>query len=217
MPGVIQKFGHLIVVALLCSSGLLGQTATVDLTAKGNSSMDGISVGPYTATINGVSTLVISDNYADIASVNHTWNATTAGPSNMGGATLQEYEEAAYLASELLTAYSSDKVVKEGELSFAIWSIFDPAALANLALYDTENGTSYATAAAAYLLAAAGQADSNFMVYTPTAKAGTEFLTMGPAVPTGEPAAPLLLAFDLLCVLALIFLLRRYAVRRLPH
>jgi hypothetical protein len=217
MRSAIQKFGHLTVAGLLCSAGLLGQTATVDLTAKGNSSMDGISVGPYTATINGVSTLVISDDYADIASVNHTWNATTAGPSNMSGATLQEYDEAAYLASELLTAYSSGKVVKEGELSFAIWSIFDPTALVNLALYDTENGTSYAVAAASYLLAAASQSDSNFAVYTPTGKAGTEFLTMDPPVPTAEPSALLLLGFDLFCVLALIFLLRRYAVRRLPQ
>jgi hypothetical protein len=208
----IQKLGHLSIAVLLSSAVSMGQTASVKLTGMGTGTMDGASVGPYTATINGASTLVICDDYVNNAYTGQTWNANVSGPANLSGASLAQYEEAAYLSSELLGADSANNLTEEGELSFAIWGVFDPAAITSLLVSNVSEGL----AAESYLAGALGKSNANFQLYTPTGRIGTQFIVMKQQVATPEPSALLLLGFDLFCVFAVIFLLRRYTVGRLP-
>ncbi len=216
MKSGMRGVGYLSLAVLVCCGLSSAQTASVALSSMGNSTMDFASVGPYVASINGVSTLVISDDYIDFSRPGNKWTANVSKSSNLShaqydfSAGLKGYEEAAYLGSELLAAYAAGNKTEEGELSYAIWGIFDPLALTALEL---SNKTDW-KAAESYLNGALNKSYSNFQVYTPTGSSGTEFLVVQSSVSTAEPAAPLMLGFDLCTVLGILFVVRRYAVRR---
>ena len=59
----------------LAPSALADGTATMTLTGAGINSLDGVLIGPYTATINGVSTPVICDDYGDESYIPEAWTA----------------------------------------------------------------------------------------------------------------------------------------------
>jgi len=201
-------------IVLFCGISL-AQTASLALNKTGSSTMGGVSVGPFTATINGVSTLVISDNFIDLARPGSSWTANVGSSSNLGHATfdltggLKGYEEAAYLGSELLSAYNAHNTTAMGEIQYAIWAVFDPLALVALEF----SNNSYYSAAESYLSGAANKSYTNFSVYTPTGLSGTEVLTLGPQVPTAEPSALLMLGFDVFFACAILLALRRYTKR----
>lgn len=215
----IKKAADLIAVIILSSAlCVAGQTASMKLVGMGNGAMDGASVGPYVATINGVSTLVICDDYVDTSYIGQTWKATVSNPSDLSSAKwnatagLAGYEEAAYLGTELMAAYQSGNVIAQGELSFAIWGLFDPAALTDLKNYNK----TYWNAAQAYLNGAANHTYTNFSVYTPASGYlihPQEFLVISKAVATPEPTSPALLGLDLCAALAVLVVARRYATR----
>lgn len=122
----------------------LADTASMVLTGVGNNgAMGGVYVGPYVATVNGAQgTPVICDDYADESYLNESWTAnvsTFADLSNTKWAGLSNsttlYEEAAWLAEQLVSAPAS----QAGDIQFAIWVIFDPAALGTLSSTDQAN------------------------------------------------------------------------------
>jgi hypothetical protein len=183
--------------------------ASMTLTGAGSNVLDGIYMGPYTATINGVSTPVICDDFSDESFLPESWTAYTStfsGLTNVkftGAPETQNYEEAAYLALELLAAPPNS--LQAGEIQFALWDVFDPNAIPTLTSYNAADGaaallylqgaqTGYSSLTAAQL--------AEFTFYTPNtndpitcgsgACASTppqEFITVN----TPEPSTMLLL------------------------
>ena len=106
--------------------------------------MGGVYVGPYTATINGVSTAVICDDFYDDSYQWEAWSADiVAGASATSSSTrmdakynsatvydglslTQAYDAVGYLATQMLAATDPTTI---GEYDFALWSIFDPGAI----------------------------------------------------------------------------------------
>jgi hypothetical protein len=211
----LRLLGGLTVGAVLFSGISLAQTASVTLNRLGNATMDNMPVGPYEVTIAGISTLAISDDYLDTTTPGNMWMAELSSRNDLNGAQwnsvagLSGYEEAAYLGSELLAAYLSGNQIAEGEIQFAVWGIFDPAALTNLESYNK----TYWSAAEAYFAAAVDNPERPFAVFTPVSTSGTELMIVRSRVATAEPGAPLLLGFDIASACAVLFVLRRYAKR----
>lgn len=227
---------------LVCGGGVYAQTASMTLTSPGINIMDGVYVDPYYATVDGVpNTLVICDDYADDTYQNESWTANVYGISNVAqtmntinwdltaAQQAQKYNEAAYLTTELLAAFQSNNTIAAGELSFAVWGVFDPTAIPSLTAWSSK----YGSAAQSYLSAAEAQTYtpgefSNVLVYSPntsdpiTCPTGD---TCGPTAPpqeflvvrTPEPPVPFVWMFDLLALGAVAFLWRRYLVRPATH
>ena len=205
-------------------------TVNMQLTGLGNNSiMAGDYVNPYTASVNGVTTTVICDDFAATTYLNETWKATTHTLSDLSGtrwgnvADAQHlYNAAAWLTLQLLTPNLAK--VTQGEISYAIWGLFTPTAItSNLA----GASPTYASAATTWMnnaLAATTNTVmdqfSNFVIYTPVAGTAAncggaacrglpqEFL----AVRAPETASVPILAFNLLAVIGVIAFLRRRLV-----
>src|ERR1035441_7655081 len=75
-----------VAIAVLClaSWAAAGTTATLTLTSDGNITYDGVYVGPYYATVNGVpNTPIVCDDFADPAAVHKTWKSDVTSFSNL--------------------------------------------------------------------------------------------------------------------------------------
>jgi len=190
-----------------------------------------VYVSPYTATIYSGSTQVfngsiICDDFATNIPLPYTWTATATnaadvnasdkfydgGNGPLAGYTAQEdYDAAAYLANELIANLSTISYDEQADISAAIWDIFDPS-LESTGV-DGNAITTYLNPA--LTAAVGGYEGSNVTVFTASPPTGSqEFLVVnGPQVPTPEPAAAAILGFDLLSVLGIAFLFRRYRVR----
>jgi hypothetical protein len=222
----------------LLAPGLFADTASMQLTSAGSYVMGGVYVGPYTASINGVSTPVICDDFYDDSFVPEWWtanvytppdysstrNATNTNiPTLTGAALTQAYNEVGYLAFQLLNAANSPtpNSATIGEIDFALWSVFDPAAMSYLS-------GSTQSAAQGYLTQAVSHANdtsyiSKFTIYSPntsypiTCTNGIpcphsppqEFLVMTP-----EPSELAMLGLDLAGVGFLCFLFFRQRTAR---
>ncbi len=131
-------------LALLVASGRVALASPVNVTltgAGGVISNDGsVFVGPYQLLVGGQTINAPCDDYSDEIWVGETWKAnenplTAAGVSSSlfgshAGAD-HLYLEAAYLTSLFGKAPTSDY----NDIAYAIWGLFDPAALAS-ANYD---------------------------------------------------------------------------------
>jgi hypothetical protein len=204
--------------------------------------MAGVYTSPYTGTINGVSSTIICDDFTDDTFFWETWKATESTVTNLGttrfdvpppvGHTQQnDYDAAAALA--ILLLQTSDPTQK-GYISFAIWNIFSPAAVAawlqsnnhdpSSTIYNAATG--YATKALNGTLSGTyssggfdGVSFSNVDVYTPIAGSAKGCYSDGScpknspqefmAISAPEAPAPLVLAVDLLVLLAVVVVFRR--------
>lgn len=132
-------------MAFLCLAGsAFAQTVDMKLTGAGGNIYAGVYVNPYTATIDGVTTTVICNDFSASTWVGQEWDATVTyldgdlTQTKQGakwisnGGTLaglnQHYYATAYLTTMLLSASSNHQAAL---ISFAIWSMFDstPSAL----------------------------------------------------------------------------------------
>ena len=212
----------LIVLALSASALVFGQ-ASMTLTSGGGNIFGDVYIGPYTALINGVSTEVICDDYLNETYLNESWTATetTVGSSAtamFGAANSQQYDEVAWLATQLLsgssrycTAATTDCTA---DIQYAIWDVFDGSASNGV-------GTSNDQANIAAWLSAAENntyttGEFSFVdIYTPTGTpAGysgppQEFIVVDPPVSSPEPPALALLGVDFGCIAAAILILAR--------
>ena len=153
MKRLIAKW-PLTTAILFCaaSTAWAAQTTTFTLTGveQYQAQMGGVYTSPYVATIGGVTGInVICDDFADDSYVPETWTTyvtslptvTTSSPvkwtgSGYGSAVnyslsqSDAYATAAYLAIELLGTDQSTQAGRTiaGELSFAMWGLFDPNA-----------------------------------------------------------------------------------------
>jgi hypothetical protein len=228
----IRGISIAIAAGLCCyAPNLLADTASMQLTSAGPYTMSNVYVGPYTATINGVSTPVICDDFFDDSWLPEWWTANVYTPPNYsttrdqqnsgftGTALTQAYNEVGYLAVQLLNAASAPtpNATTIGEIDFALWSVFDPTALNSL------SGSAYA-AAQGYLTTAASYKNnssfiSQFTIYSPNMSYSVSCTPGGGACPdsppqeflvrTPEPSELALLGIDLSGVGALLFLVYR--------
>ncbi len=133
----------LIGAVLFLAPTALADTATMLLTGAGdNGALGGVYIGPYTVTINGVSTSVICDDFDDESYIGETWTANVTTLSSLGGTKWVDlgnstnlYEEAAWLSLNLLSASPG----QAGDIQFAIWALFDPNAVNGLSAGDQAN------------------------------------------------------------------------------
>jgi hypothetical protein len=145
-----------VMVMLFAAPGAFGQ-ANLYLNDAGNNVMDGVYVGPYNATINGVSgQQIICDDFADDTNVGESWTASVTTLSNLAGtkwgssspssswgsySTLQGYEAMLALSSQML---GNKNAMQVGYLAYAVWSIFDAGAVYNW-LVSHGDGAAWAT------------------------------------------------------------------------
>src|SRR5208282_720370 len=209
---------------------------SMTLTGAGSNVLAGVYVGPYTATINGTSTPVICDDFSDESYLPESWTAnisTFPGLASVqftGSPELQNYDEVAYLAFELLAAPVNS--LQAGEIQYALWDVFDPSAI----WYLSGSNAAAGTAAQTYLTGAQNNYSTltsaqlaEITIYTPNTNdpitcngrpcpsaPPQEFITVTPsntpATRTPEPATTLLLGMGLVGL----FLLSRRNQNHLP-
>lgn len=181
--------------ALLCFAPCaLGQgQVNINLTSAGNNVMDGVYVGPYSATVNGTSTQIICDDFVDDSYIGESWTANVTTLSNlngtkwggMSGAT-QLYNEAAWLATQMLSPQYSGNTMQVGYLAYALWAVFQPTLVeswlgANSVAWQAVEG---------WLNSAAGQQFTpgefaGFFLYTPNLN--DPITCSGSSCPTAPP------------------------------
>ena len=65
-----------VAIVLFCAPRTMADSvASMQLTGAGSNVDFGVHIGPYTAIINGVSTLVICDDFSDATYIGETWKA----------------------------------------------------------------------------------------------------------------------------------------------
>jgi len=209
--------------------------------------MGGVYTSPYTATIDGVSTPVICDDFTSESFQGLNWMATATDLGTLTGGTAStsvkfeqndaatqqfDYSVISYLSVELMQVDQSTAAgqTAAGEMSYAIWDVFDPAA--DLSSPDPLTGTELAAIGnplegytSGYLYNAEqevttlGLTPTNFStrtgynvtIYTPTPN--QNFTQEFVSVSAPEPSAPALLGVYLSSLVGLIFLFRRRVVR----
>lgn len=166
----------LLVVGAVSVLGLapavLADTATMTLTGAGNNALNGVLIGPYTATINGTSTPVICDDYGDESYIPESWTANVSSFSNLSktnnpGQTIL-YDEVAYLTLELLSAPKNS--LQAAEIQYALWDVFDPQAftdLKNFSVTDYNAANAYLTDAQNNYSSLTSAQLAAFIFYTP--------------------------------------------------
>lgn len=147
----------------------LASGVSVKLTSAGSTVLGNEYVGPYSATINGISTLVVCDDFADQNSVGESWTATVNTLANLTGTKWDSqsnaaagYDQMAWLFTQM---FISKNAPMAGDIQYAIWAVFDPQALLSISGADRAN--------ALWWLAQARQQTyssgefSNLVFYTP--------------------------------------------------
>jgi hypothetical protein len=198
-------------LALVLASGgaALASTVTVTLTGAGGVvSNDGsLFVGPYQLQVAGQTVNAPCDDYSDEVGVGETWRAnevplTAAGVSSalFGSQPNADhlYLEAAYLTS----LFGNESTSDYNAISFAIWGLFDPAALSS-SNYNADATNFLAQAESAQL---SFSQFNGWQILTPIngsqSQGGRpqEFLAPGNSTATPEPATLALLGSGLLAV-----------------
>jgi hypothetical protein len=233
MRNLIRKCWYLTAVALLCfAAGAFAQnTANMALTSAGSNVLNGVFVGPYTATIgNTTGVQVICDDWADSSYIGETWTAYVntlqplSNPSETKWGNNQLlYDQAAWLVTKMLspgtTCPNTGNCV--GDISYALWELTycsvyscpSPTTahtpFASLSGNDLTNAQWWLSQAQGMTLASFTPGEfANFTIYTPlNGGPPQEFLR----VP--ESPAAVLLGVDLLALVGLIVVFRRRMVR----
>ena len=114
-------------LAVVCALVLAGTAVadSVTLTGAGPANQGGVYVYPYTLNIDGTTFAAICDDYSHEVYVGESWTANIYSFSQyqsgrFGSEGLQNYEEAAWLLSQIPSAGASEV----GDINFAVWSIF---------------------------------------------------------------------------------------------
>jgi hypothetical protein len=253
MRNAIRKLLYMAAVALLCiaPSAFADNTLTL-VNGNANYGMGGVYTSPYLVSVNGSPVLMICDDFLTNVSLGQSWSAGetpltalsnesspnsnvkfdhsgSPSPDANENAAQQmwDYATAAYLANELMTSplAMANNFGNEtaGEISFAIWGIFDTQLLDSAYQAGLSSGaegklTSVELTAASNFLAIARAATSgvtdfstlpNVTIYTSNPQTGSgssqEFLK----VTVAEPPSPVFLGLNLLAMAGLILVVRR--------
>ena len=196
-------------VALSIVGPVKADTVSVTLTGVSGGVQGNVYTSPYYATVGTTANVpIVCDDYAHSVYIGESWTASISTFANLSNArfwqgnqtaTLQLYDEAAYLFNELYLNPS-----QTGNISFALWAIFDPSQVTSSAGWTTGGNAVNPTSAAGWLANAQSQTYtagefSNFEVLTPISPTSPqEYL-----VRTSEPSTVLLLGIGLLAMFAL--------------
>jgi len=220
--GAIRRCLGAAATVIICSaSAAFATSVTVTVTAANPNHLDGYSVGPYTATVNGVAkTPVFCDDFSDKTTLKTPYIDSVNSFSDLGNTlwgsylmsgkggkhslayVTQLYDEAAWLTLQLLNPANASQM---GNIQFAIWAVFNPHALTKDA-----NAKSWLTLAGKQSWYS-GEF-SNFLILTPTCSngpgscSGQEFFEV---VPEGGSAMMFVLLASLSCFAAMLFRYRR--------
>jgi hypothetical protein len=190
-----------------------------------NAPYDGVLVGPYEISVDGVSIQAICLDYQYTTKTNDPWSADVSG---VGSDTI--LQEQAYLASMLLAITPGTNNTLAAELQYAIWDLSPvnsnlPPTVADdlLTISGLDSAGSdfvaaveqYESDAVAFVTGNPNHDYSNVSVYNPTAPPQPDILAMQRFITvTSVPEPPVLsvLGLDLSAVGAMIFLLRKRIV-----
>jgi hypothetical protein len=230
-----NKLGLMALLALGAMVSAADAQVNIKLTGVGLGEVaGGVYINPYTATIDGVSTTVLCDDFGDDSYINQSWQANvyTAASAAANGETrlnqlygpfsaatlTMKYTQIADLAMSLLSATT---YTDRAAYSFALWGVFDTTAISRLSGTLATLATTYLTdSVTAYL----GRSDADnaqlasaITIYSPLK--GTASCCSDPpqeliTVRTPEASTPILFAVDLLGFGLAVLLFRRYQSRR---
>src|ERR1035438_883175 len=247
-----------LVVAGLVSVAWAADTLTVQNVGAG-AVMGGVYTSPYGLSVNGTPTLLICDDYETNISLGDSWSASLTTLAQISSANVngfkfasspyssallqgttaaEDYATAAVLAAELMTLPNigtpTENAETAGELSFAIWSVFDnslytklnssshTSGYGSLTLTEVNAVDAYITNAQALVAGATvagttnlgdisidGQPVTNLAVYSPNPLSTDRKFLAVDTVRAAEPPSPVLLGLDLLGLAGLILFARR--------
>jgi len=115
---------------VICAAAAAAQTEDLQFVSGGSTVSNGVYVGPYQARVTSLPgqpliDIFCVDYYHEVYN-NETWTAnvqnlgtSSLSLSRLGGSGLQQYLEAAYLASQ----FASQPTTDWGAIDFAIWNI----------------------------------------------------------------------------------------------
>jgi hypothetical protein len=233
-----KALGRALLLLACFTSGALASVTLSLVDANANYPMGGVYTSSYSLSVNGGSpALMICDDFLTDVWIGLTWPATVTSLSSLQGqasatsnlkfdqsnAQKQTYDYAteAVLAAELISLgnYANETA---GEISFAIWGIFDPVLLASNPTSGLGHLTSTElTAAQQYLDGARAVVDAATTGGVVDLSRLPRLTIYTPIVPLGPPSqefllvsvdeAPLwaALAADLLGLAALVFFVKR--------
>jgi hypothetical protein len=237
MKSVVSFSVRMAAVAIFLGTCAFCQSASINVTGVGNNVMNGIYVGPYNATVNGVSTQLICDDFADDTYSGESWTANITTVSNLNGtkwgSNTALYDEAAYFATQMMSLESNPQANAQqiGYLSYVIWSLFDAKDVNNWLFSQGLSGINTWLVVQGYLATASQYASftppANFFILTPDTKSpitcnGGHCPTSGPPqefigflrVPEGGAAMLYLLFAGLACGAAVFFRSRRVEAKQ---
>ena len=222
------------VILCACATGAVGQVTMQLIAPPPGPSLGGVYISPYTALIDGVPTTVICDDFTtEISTSTPPWSADVTNLASLSGETspaplkfdttdaaqqVTGYDVAAYLAIQILQAQEANDVTAQGDLSFALWGVFDPTSsdpdgpLSGNWITGTDltNATTDLGLAEAAVAGGWTPSDYSVTIYTPSpTSAAQEFLT----VTAPEASTPVLLSVDLLGLALVIAFFRRRSLR----
>ena len=167
----MSKCWLLTAFAVLClTSTAFANSVSMTLTSAGSTALGGVYVGPYTASVNGVSTSVICDDFLDDSFVGESWQANVNSFSSLSftkwasyfpSTYVSLYEQAAWLSMQMMSPTNASQI---GDIQYAVWAVFDPAALNNLSGTDLANAQAWLASAAAQTYTTSQF--SNLIIYT---------------------------------------------------
>jgi hypothetical protein len=190
----------LLVSVLFFAVAAKADTVNVTLTGVSGGIQGNVYTSPYFATVgSSTNVVIVCDDYTHEVYTGESWVASVYTFADLShvrfwqgsqASTLKLYDEAAYLFEELFSQPS-----QSGDISFALWAVFSPAAV--------ESSAGWTANAASWLANAQGQTYStgefsDFQILTPySSTSPQEYL-----VRTPEPSTILLLFVGLFAILA---------------
>jgi hypothetical protein len=166
-------------------------SVSIHMNSGGPYAMNGVDVGPYSATVNGQSTQIICDDFADNTYLNESWTANVTNFTNVGTSNVPMwtsktnsstlYADAAWLATQMFVS-ANQNTNTEGYLAYALWSLFNPNALTGLSSSQLAGVEAWLSKIPAGLTPSEF---ANFFIYTPDL---TKSITCGTgSCPTAPP------------------------------
>jgi len=205
------RLGATLTVALFCGMACSEANAvSMQLTGVGSGAvMGGVYTSPYTGTVDRSTVKIYCDDFLTDVGIGQTWTANATNFTAFDGATgplknlkfdtsaslatqLADYETVAYLVEQIagIDQSSSAGKTKTGELSFAIWAVFDPAALDSISGTNKTNAIADLAAARSALPSLTPDQFANIEIYTPNPlNASQEYFVDVPEPATASLAA----------------------------
>jgi hypothetical protein len=235
LNSLLKRICLMAMALALGAPAVLADTLTLTGVNPAGTNLGGVYTGPYVATINGVSDImVICDDFQTHTSLNQLLTVTETKVSDLTGpdpnqvvkfdrdsASDQQadYMTAAYLATQMIAVDQSTMAgrLQASLLNYAIWFLFYDQALNGLTGSQQTTAMGFLTDAQTVTSSYTVDMYSNVSIWTPTPNsAAQEFISVrlpNNVVRVPEPSMSELLAFNAIVLGALGWFLRRRGVQ----